>query len=127
MPRKSLFQGRWLKDIPYQEWVLKDKLDKCYAQCMACDIQLLLVFLTVVMVLTKSNTGPDKILIWLLSKSLGTVEMARGLELPEFVPPGCCACHLSSGFSPGTRHAPHSTLCSTCCKCLVYGSWTGIS
>ena len=31
MPRKCLFQDHWLKGIAYQEWVLKDKLDKHYA------------------------------------------------------------------------------------------------
>ena len=31
MPKKCLFQDLWLKDIAYQEWVLKDKLDKHYA------------------------------------------------------------------------------------------------
>ena len=40
MLRKSLFQDCWLKDIVYQEWVLKDKLDKHYAWCVACEIQL---------------------------------------------------------------------------------------
>ena len=34
VPRKCLFQDRWLKDIAYQEWVLKDKLDKHYTQCL---------------------------------------------------------------------------------------------
>ena len=63
--KKKFVPSRWLKDIPYQEFVLKDKLDKHYAQCMACEIQLFFVFLIVVMVLTKSNTGPHKILIWL--------------------------------------------------------------
>ena len=60
MLRKSLFQDRWLKDIAYQEWVLKDKLDKRYARRVACKIQLLFVFLTVAVVLTKSNIGPYK-------------------------------------------------------------------
>ena len=32
-----------LKDIAYQEWVLKDKLDKHYAWCVACGIQLIFV------------------------------------------------------------------------------------
>ena len=63
MPRKFLFQDRWLKDSAYQEWVLKDKLDKHYTRCVACEIQLVLcVFLTVAMVLTKSNAGPYKFL-----------------------------------------------------------------
>ena len=43
MLRKCLFQYRRLKDIAYQEWVLKDKLDKHYAQCMACEIWLISV------------------------------------------------------------------------------------
>ena len=33
MPRKCPFQDPWLKDSAYQEWVLKDKLDKHYAWC----------------------------------------------------------------------------------------------
>ena len=61
MPTKCLFQDYWLKDIAYQEWGLKDKPDKHFARCIACEIQLILcVFLTVVMVLTKSNIGPYK-------------------------------------------------------------------
>ena len=31
MLRKCSFQDRWLKDSAYQEWVLKDQLDKHYA------------------------------------------------------------------------------------------------
>ena len=82
---------------------------------------LLLLFLTVVTVLTKCNIGPCKIVIWLWSRSQGTMEIARGLELLEFVPPWRCACHLSSAFSPGTKLAPHSTLCITCChKCPLF-------
>ena len=42
MLRKCLFQDHWLKDIAYQEWVLKDKLDKHSTQCVACKIQLFL-------------------------------------------------------------------------------------
>ena len=48
VPRKCLFQDRWLKDIAYQEWVLKDKLDKHYTQ------NLILV-----------RTNPYTVLIWL--------------------------------------------------------------
>ena len=59
MPRKCSFQDCWLKDSAYQEWVLKDELDKHYARCVACKIQHF-VFLTVVMVFTKSNIGPYK-------------------------------------------------------------------
>ena len=58
---KCSFQDRWLKDSAYQEWVLKDKLDKHHAQCAACEIRLILcVFLTAAVVLTKSNIGPCK-------------------------------------------------------------------
>ena len=57
MLRKCLFQDRWLKDIAYQEWVLKDKLDKHYARSMACEMQLLFC---VYVFLTKSNIGPYK-------------------------------------------------------------------
>ena len=60
MPRKCSFQGCWLKDSAYQGWVLKDELDKHYAQCMVCENQLIFLFLTVAMVLTKSNIGPYK-------------------------------------------------------------------
>ena len=53
MLRKCSFEDRWLKDIAYQEWVLKDKLDKHYARCAVCEIQLIFVcVLLVVMVLT---------------------------------------------------------------------------
>ena len=38
---KISFQDRWLKDSAYQEWVLKDKLDKHYARCVACKMQLI--------------------------------------------------------------------------------------
>ena len=38
---KCSFQDRWLKNSAYQEWVLKDKLDNRYAQCVACKIQLI--------------------------------------------------------------------------------------
>ena len=31
------------KDSAYQEYVLKDKLDKHYAQCVACEIRLFFV------------------------------------------------------------------------------------
>ena len=41
MLRKCLFQDYWLKDSAYQEWVLKDKLDKHYAWCIECEIQLI--------------------------------------------------------------------------------------
>ena len=41
MPRKYSFQDLWLKDNAYQEWVLKDKLDKQYARCMSWGIQLI--------------------------------------------------------------------------------------
>ena len=41
MPRKCLFQDCWRKDIAYQE--IKDKLDKHYAWCVACEIQLIFV------------------------------------------------------------------------------------
>ena len=67
MPRKCLFQNCWLTitDSACQEWVLKDKLDKQYAQCVACKIQLFFYFyslnpysVTVAMVLTKSNISP---------------------------------------------------------------------
>ena len=43
MPRKCSFQDCWLKDSAYQEWVLKDKLDKHYAWCVACKLQLIFV------------------------------------------------------------------------------------
>ena len=43
MLRKCLFEDHWLKDIAYQEWVLKDKLDKHYTRCVACEIQLIFV------------------------------------------------------------------------------------
>ena len=35
MPRKCSFQDCWLKDSAYQEWILRDKLDKHYTRCMA--------------------------------------------------------------------------------------------
>ena len=41
---KCLFQDCWLKqekDSVYQEWDLKDKLDKHYARCVACEIWLI--------------------------------------------------------------------------------------
>ena len=38
---EKVFQDHWLKDSAYKEWVLKDKLDKHYARCMACKIQLI--------------------------------------------------------------------------------------
>ena len=38
---KCSFQYRWLKDSTYQEWVLKDELDKRYARCAACEIWLI--------------------------------------------------------------------------------------
>ena len=62
MLRKCLFQDSWLKDSAYQEWVLKDKLDKHYAPCVTCEIRLVCVcvFLTVAIVLTKSGVGPYK-------------------------------------------------------------------
>ena len=64
MLRKSLFQDCWLKDIVYQEWVLKDKLDKHYAWCVACEIQLIFCVPYCVsdgpMGLTKSNIGHYK-------------------------------------------------------------------
>ena len=40
---KCSFQDRWLKDSAYQEWVLKDKLDKHQARCTACKIWLIFV------------------------------------------------------------------------------------
>ena len=43
MPRKCSFQDCWLKDSAYQEWGLKDKLDKHYARCVAWEIQLIFV------------------------------------------------------------------------------------
>ena len=57
MPKKCPFQDHWLEDSAYQEWVLKDNLDKHYARCVGCKIQLFFVFLSVAMVLTKSNIG----------------------------------------------------------------------
>ena len=33
---KCSFQDRWLKNSAYQEWVLKDKVDKHYAQPIFC-------------------------------------------------------------------------------------------
>ena len=57
MPRKCSSQDCWLKDSAYQEWVLK--VDKC----LMCGVQNsahFCVYLTVVMVLTKSNIGPYK-------------------------------------------------------------------
>ena len=74
MPRKCSFQDHWLKDSAYQDLVLKDKLDRYYAWCMACEIQLIfcvpykrwsLQNLTLVL------TSPYKGLIWLWSRSLG--------------------------------------------------------
>ena len=71
MLRKSLFQDRWLKDIVYQEWVLKDKLDKHYAQCMACKIQLILFVCSLLLWRSLKNlisvlTSPYKyVVIWL--------------------------------------------------------------
>ena len=41
MPGKCWFQDRWLKDSAYQEWVLKDKLDKRIARCAAFEIRLI--------------------------------------------------------------------------------------
>ena len=41
MPGKCWFQDRWLKDSAYQEWVLKDKLDKHIARCAAFEIRLI--------------------------------------------------------------------------------------
>ena len=41
VPVKCLFQDCWLKDSTYQEWVLKDELDKRYARCAACEIWLI--------------------------------------------------------------------------------------
>ena len=41
MLRKCLFQDCWQKDSAYQEWVLKDKLDKHYTRCVSCKIQLI--------------------------------------------------------------------------------------
>ena len=68
MPGKCLFQDCWLKGSAYQEWDLKDNLDKHYAQCLPRKIQLILcvcvcVSLTVVMVL---NIGRYKVLIFAL-------------------------------------------------------------
>ena len=55
----KLFQDLWLKDSAYQEWVLKDKLDKHYAGCVACEISsfLCVPYQAVVMVLTRSLFG----------------------------------------------------------------------
>ena len=61
MPRKWLFQNCCSKDSTYQEWVLRHKLDKHYAWCVAnAKFSSIFVFLTVAMVLTKSNIGPNK-------------------------------------------------------------------
>ena len=60
MLRKSLFQDHWPKDIAYQEWVLKDKLDKHCSMRGVRNSACFFVFLTVVVDLTKSNTGPYK-------------------------------------------------------------------
>ena len=61
MPRKCLFQDRWLKDIAYLEWVLKDKLDKTLCSMRGIrNSANFFVFLAVVVVLTKSNIGPYK-------------------------------------------------------------------
>ena len=61
---EKMFAPRPLaKDNACQEWVLKDKLDKHNAWCVACEIQLFFfvcVFLTVATALTKSNTCPYK-------------------------------------------------------------------
>ena len=57
MPRKCLFQDCWLKGSTYQEWVLKDKLDKHYARCVACKIQLFLC-------VPYCCDGPYKIWYW---------------------------------------------------------------
>ena len=69
MPRRCSFQDRWLNDSGYQEWVLKDKLDKHYTWCMACEIQLIFVcslllrwsLQNIILVLT----SPYKVFIWL--------------------------------------------------------------
>ena len=58
--RKCLFQDLWLKDSAYQEWVLKDKLDKCYARCIACKIQLIFCVPCCCDGLAKFNIGPYK-------------------------------------------------------------------
>ena len=87
LPRKCLFQDLWLKDSAYQEWILKDKLDKHYAWCVACEIRLIFcVFLTVVMVLTKSNIGPFKSLygpyLALVQLHVPGNHVSGGLPLP---------------------------------------------
>ena len=38
---EKVFQDHWLKDSAYQEWVLKEKLDKYYTRCVASEIQLI--------------------------------------------------------------------------------------
>ena len=63
---KKLFQDRWLKDIAYKEWVLKDKLDKHYAWSMACKIQL--IFCSLLLWWSLQNlilalTSPYKVLV----------------------------------------------------------------
>ena len=68
MSRKCSFWDGWLKDSAHQEWVLKDKLDKHYTQCVACKIQLIFFSLLVRWALQNLIlvlTSPDKLLIWL--------------------------------------------------------------
>ena len=67
---KCLFQDCWLKqekDSVYQEWDLKDKLDKHYARCVACEIWLIFMCSLllqwslqnlILVLLTKSLSGP---------------------------------------------------------------------
>ena len=53
MPSFVVVKDRWLKGNAYQEWVLKVKLDKHYARCVASKFSSFFVVLTVAMVLTK--------------------------------------------------------------------------
>ena len=83
MPRKYLFQERWLKDSTNQERVLKDKLDKLYSRSVACKIQLFCVCSLLLLRWSLQNlilvlTSPYKVLIWLQSNSLGTVSGHSG-------------------------------------------------
>ena len=62
MPEKSLFQDCWLKqekDSVYQEWDLKDKLDKHYARCVACEIWLIFMC-SLLLQWSLQNIGPYK-------------------------------------------------------------------
>ena len=58
------------KGHAYQKWVLEDKsLDKHYARCVACSLLLWWSLQNLTLVLT----SPCKVIIWLSSKSLGTM------------------------------------------------------